>query len=98
MRLPRPCIPARRTSWHRLQPEWFLDIIGLKYVSGFSLAEPNAHRLNRLPKMYLFCHSERSEESLFDCKYKKTKKREILRFAQNDKTVGFSAACEAYAT
>jgi len=71
--------------------------------AGFSLwnlvlARPKIHRLNRLRKKYLFCHSERSEESLFDGKYKKTKEREILRFAQNDKTAGFSAACEACAT
>jgi hypothetical protein len=62
------------------------------------LVRPNPHWLNRLRKKYLFCHSERSEESLFDCKYNKIKEGEILRFAQNGRTSSFSAACEAYAT
>jgi hypothetical protein len=37
-------------------------------------------------KSNLFCHSERSEESLLGLSL--TKEREILRFAQNDKNVG----------
>ena len=37
-------------------------------------------------KSNLFCHSERSEESLLGLSL--TKVREILRFAQNDKSVG----------
>jgi hypothetical protein len=37
------------------------------------------------------CHSERSEESLFDLS---PMHREILRFAQNDKRT-FSPACSA---
>jgi hypothetical protein len=42
-------------------------------------------------KSHLFCHSERSEESLFDVNSKK--EREISRFARNDKKVGtFSAS------
>jgi hypothetical protein len=35
-------------------------------------------------QLALVCHSERSEESLFDSSLKK-KPGEILRFAQNDK-------------
>src|SRR5665213_809665 len=67
------------------------------FRSNFPLHEmPTPQRkTSRLRKKYLFCHSERSEESLFDCEYKRTKEREILRFAQNDKTAGFSATCEA---
>ena len=42
-------------------------------------------------KTRFWCHSERSEESLFDLG---PMHREILRFAQNDKRT-FSAACEA---
>ena len=42
----------------------------------------------------LFCHSERSEESLFDLGIRK-KQREILRFAQNDGVLNFSAARRA---
>jgi len=42
-----------------------------------------AIRPNRLQKGALFCHSERSEESLLDLSARK--EREILRFAQNDK-------------
>src|SRR5258707_6286489 len=42
-------------------------------------------------KTRFWCHSERSEESLFDLS---PMHREILRFAQNDKRT-FSAACEA---
>src|ERR1700674_5092227 len=43
------------------------------------------HRLNRLRKKAPtpFCHSERSEESLF--LFMELNRREILRFAQNDK-------------
>jgi hypothetical protein len=41
-----------------------------------------------------FCHSERSEESLFDLSIGK-KQREILRFAQNDNVFSFSGACIA---
>src|SRR6478752_7476581 len=44
-------------------------------------------------KDVLRCHSERSEESLFDPSIEK-KPREILRFAQNDSGFSFSAACE----
>jgi hypothetical protein len=44
-------------------------------------------------KKALVCHSERSEESLFDLSIGKEKKGEILRFAQNDRVLGFSAAC-----
>jgi hypothetical protein len=39
-------------------------------------------------KTYHFCHSERSEESLFDLKVE-NKEREILRSAQNDKIKHF---------
>jgi hypothetical protein len=39
----------------------------------------------------LFCHSERSEESLFDLNIRK-KQGEILRFTQNDGVLSFSAA------
>jgi len=42
-------------------------------------------------KKVSFCHSERSEESLFDLSIEK-KQGEILRFAQNDRVFGFSAA------
>jgi len=45
-------------------------------------------------KDVLRCHSERSEESLFDPSIEK-KPREILRFAQNDSGLSFSATCEA---
>jgi hypothetical protein len=38
---------------------------------GFGLARTEFHRLNRLRKKYLFCHSERSEKSLFDCAQEK---------------------------
>jgi len=38
-----------------------------------------------------FCHSERSEESLFDLSPEQ-KQREVLRFAQNDNVLSFSAA------
>src|SRR5882672_8871618 len=48
-------------------------------------------RLYRLRKKYV-CHSERSEESL--CALDLSR-REILRFAQNDRVLGFSATCEA---
>jgi hypothetical protein len=45
-------------------------------------------------KSDLFCHSERSEESLFDLSPRK--EGEIPRFARNDKKVGaFSASSEA---
>jgi hypothetical protein len=37
----------------------------------------------------LFCHSERSEESLFDFKWRTKKQREILRFAHNDSVLSF---------
>jgi len=37
---------------------------------------------------YLFCHSERSEESLFDVSTE-NKQRQILRFAQTDKRFEF---------
>jgi hypothetical protein len=40
------------------------------------------------------CHSERSEESLFDLRARK-KQGEILRFAQNDNVFSPSAACES---
>src|SRR5665213_1260417 len=50
-------------------------------------------RIYKLRKKCLYCHSERSEESFFDCKYGKIKEGEILRFAQNDRTSSFSAAC-----
>src|ERR1700730_8730875 len=46
----------------------------------------------------LVCHSERSEESLFDLSVSKDTRREILRFAQNDISLSFSAACECCAT
>src|SRR5579864_9156670 len=39
-------------------------------------------------KNVLPCHSERSEESLFDLTIRK-KQGEILRFAQNDSALGF---------
>jgi len=42
-------------------------------------------------KTVLFCNFERSEESLFDLSAE-NKQREILRFAQNDSILTFSAA------
>jgi hypothetical protein len=48
---------------------------------------PNFAVQTRRGKM--FCHSERSEESLFDLSVKK--QGEILRFAQNDNTLSFTA-------
>jgi hypothetical protein len=49
-------------------------------------------------KKFLFCHSERSEESLFDLTSQK--EREIPRFAQKRQKAWavFSAACEACTT
>jgi hypothetical protein len=44
-------------------------------------------------KDVLRCHSERSEESLFDRSIEK-KPIEILRFAQNDSGLSFSASCK----
>jgi hypothetical protein len=46
----------------------------------------------RREKGLSFCHSERSEESLFDLSVSEKEQREILRFAQNDNFFGFSAA------
>jgi hypothetical protein len=43
--------------------------------------------------LHCFCHSERSEESLF--LFMGLNRREIPRFAQNDKMNYFSAACLA---
>jgi hypothetical protein len=40
---------------------------------------------NQMRERLHFCHSERSEESLFDLR--PGKEREILRFAQNDKNL-----------
>src|SRR5665213_3151669 len=78
---------------------WAPQNAGMRFLFCWFVWSPTkGHRLNRLRKNSQFCHSERSEESLFDCKYKKTKEREILRFAQNDKINTFSAACEACAT
>jgi|SRR5579872_517618 len=53
------------------------------------------HWLQRFRKNPISCHSERSEESLlvFSCLH--VNRREILRFAQNDKTKRFSEACSA---
>src|SRR5258708_12446202 len=52
------------------------------------------HGFTGCGKTRFWCHSERSEESLFDLN---PMHREILRFAQNDKRT-FSAACEVCAT
>ena len=49
------------------------------------------HGFTGCGKTRFWCHSERSEESLFDLS---PMHREILRFAQNDKRT-FSAACSA---
>src|SRR5579872_4298884 len=63
-------------------------------VLSSAIHKPKPDRLNRLRKKALFCHSERSEESLFDSSASK-KQGEILRFAQNYNVslqmVGFSA-------
>jgi hypothetical protein len=57
-------------------------------------AEVKPDKLNSLRgKKASICHSERSEESLFDLSIRK-KQGEILRFAQNDSVLSFSAACE----
>src|ERR1700674_2426157 len=62
-----------------------------------------ADRLNRLRKKgpTPFCHSERSKESLF--LFMELNRREILRFAQNDKInylfrslFSLSLACQSY--
>src|ERR1700674_6078686 len=52
---------------------------------GFIHAKTKPHRLNRLRKKgpTPFCHSERSEESLF--LFMELNRRESLLFAQNDK-------------
>src|ERR1700674_123338 len=52
---------------------------------GLVLTRTTTRRLNRLRKKgpTPFCHSERSEESLF--LFMELNRREILRFAQNDK-------------
>ena len=55
------------------------------------------YRVYRLRKKYLFCDSDRSEESLFGCKCNKIKEGEILRVAQNDRVLSFSAACSTCA-
>jgi hypothetical protein len=53
--------------------------------------------LNGLQKTNgLYCHSERSEESISDLSIK-NKQREILRFAQKDIVLSFYAACKARA-
>ena len=54
-------------------------------LRGFILARP---KIRRQTTENLLCHSERSEESLFDLSIGK-KPREILRFAQNDSAFEF---------
>jgi hypothetical protein len=73
-------------------------------IARFGLIE-DACRLLHLPsadagstgcgKNISICHSERSEESLSDLSIRKEAKKqgEILRFAQNDSFLSFSAAC-----
>ena len=53
-----------------------------------SPARTKFHRAHRLRKKSRHCHSERSEESLFDlmCSLRRRKSGEILRSAQNDNT------------
>jgi len=51
----------------------------------FVLARPT---IGRQATENFLCHSERSEESLFDLSREK-KSREILRFAQNDNAFEF---------
>src|SRR5665213_868685 len=67
----------------------------LKVARGRFINSACGSRLHRLRKNSAFYHSERSEESLFDCTYKSIKEGEILRFAQNDRINTFSAACSA---
>ena len=57
-------------------------------VWGSVLASTKTHRLNRLRKNSKRCHSERSEESLLVF-FLYLNRREILRFAQKDKTRHF---------
>ena len=64
------------------------------FLGMFLKLTANIHILGPLAgrgKTRFWCHSERSEESLFDLS---PMHREILRFAQNDKRT-FSAACSA---
>jgi hypothetical protein len=56
-----------------------------------SQPEKAAEKLKILLRISKLCHSERSEESLFDLSIEKNKQRRILRFAaQNGKEHFFS--------
>jgi len=69
-----------------------MTLLSADGLHGAVFARKRFHSLRQTAE---FCHSERSEESLSDLRAGDTKKREILRFAQNDNPFVESAVSPA---